>query len=229
MPLTDLDRYDERTVGRVGDHAVVVGASMAGMLAGRVLADAVDEVTILDRDPLPTDPVARRGVPQANHVHVLLEPGRAILEALFPRYGEDLRSAGGLDIDAARDLEYHQRGDFLAVGPHRLPMLCASRPLFEALVRRRLAARDDVTLRGDCQFTDYRFDESAGRVTGVSVRDADGERPNSRPTWWSTRLAAPPGRRSGWTTTATRRRPRTRSLSTSRTARSRSSDRPEPT
>jgi 2-polyprenyl-6-methoxyphenol hydroxylase-like FAD-dependent oxidoreductase len=175
VPLTDLDRYDERTVGRVGDHAVVVGASMAGMLAGRVLADAVDEVTILDRDPLPTDPVARRGVPQANHVHVLLEPGRATLEALFPGYGEDLRSAGGLDIDAARDLEYHQRGDFLADGPHRLPMLCASRPLFEALVRRRLAARDGVTLRGDCQFTDYRFDESAGRVTGVLVRDADGE------------------------------------------------------
>jgi 2-polyprenyl-6-methoxyphenol hydroxylase-like FAD-dependent oxidoreductase len=175
VALTNLDRYDDSTVGWVGDHAVVVGASVAGLLAGRVLADAVDEVTILDRDPLPTDPVARRGVPQANHVHVMLEPGRATLESLFPGYGDDLRSAGGLDIDAASDLEYHQRGDFLADGPNRLPMLCASRPLFEGLARRRLAARDDVTLRGDCQFTDYRFDESAGRVTGVAVRGPDGE------------------------------------------------------
>lgn len=175
MPLADLDRYDDSRVRSLGDRAVVVGASMAGLLAGRVLVDAFDEVTILDRDPLPPDFVAWRGVPQANHVHVMLDPGRQTLQDLFPDYCEALLAAGGLDIDTASDLRYHQRGDFLAEGPDRLPTFCASRPLFEALVRRQLAARDDVTLRGETQWTDYRFDQSARRVTGVAVRDADGD------------------------------------------------------
>jgi 2-polyprenyl-6-methoxyphenol hydroxylase-like FAD-dependent oxidoreductase len=176
VPLADLDRYDDSQVSALGDRAVVVGASMAGLFAGRVLADAFDEVTILDRDPLPPEPVVRRGVPQANHVHVMLDPGRQALQDLFPGYSEDLLAAGGLDIDTASDLRYHQRGDFLVEGPDRLPTFCASRPLFEALVRRRLAAREEVTLRGECQRTDYRFDEAAGRVTGVEIRDADDQR-----------------------------------------------------
>ncbi|OLZ39350.1 oxidoreductase [Natrinema saccharevitans] len=167
-------RYDADRVSRVGGHAVVVGASMAGLLAGRVLADAFRTVTIIDRDPLPDEAVARPSVPQADHVHVMLEPGRVILEDLFPGYGEELLSSGGLGIDNATDLEYYQRGEFLAEGPNRLPMYCASRPLFERIVRRRLAERDDVTLRAECQFTAYDFDGSASRIEGVRIANSDG-------------------------------------------------------
>ena len=35
------------------EHAVVVGASVAGLLAARVLADHYDRVTVVDRDRLP--------------------------------------------------------------------------------------------------------------------------------------------------------------------------------
>jgi hypothetical protein len=54
-------------------------------------------------------------------------------------------------------------------GPDRLPMYCASRPVFEHLVRRRLADRDDVILRGDCRVTEYLTDDGATRITGVRV------------------------------------------------------------
>ena len=32
------------------DHAIVLGGSIAGLLAARVLADAYDQVTVVDRD-----------------------------------------------------------------------------------------------------------------------------------------------------------------------------------
>ena len=35
------------------EQAVVLGASMAGLLAARVLAEAYGQVTVVDRDPLP--------------------------------------------------------------------------------------------------------------------------------------------------------------------------------
>ena len=33
-----------------GDHALVIGAGMAGLLAARVLSDAFSRVTVLERD-----------------------------------------------------------------------------------------------------------------------------------------------------------------------------------
>lgn len=146
---------------------------MAGLLAGRVLLDGFREVTVIDRDALPDEPVVRPGVPQADHVHVLLEAGRATLEDLFPGYCERLLTSGGVLIDAARDLNYHHRGDFLAEGPNRLPMYCASRPLFEQVARARLAELDRITLRSEHRCTGYLLD--GGTVSGVVSRTGDGE------------------------------------------------------
>src|SRR5437588_6993875 len=84
---------------RVGSHALVVGGSMAGLLAARVLADSFDQVTILERDRYPEGPAPRKGVPQARHPHVLLTRGRLILEQLFPGLGEELLAAGAPLVD----------------------------------------------------------------------------------------------------------------------------------
>jgi 2-polyprenyl-6-methoxyphenol hydroxylase-like FAD-dependent oxidoreductase len=54
-------------MAKLGEHAVVLGASMAGLLAARVLADFYETVTVVERDVLPDDPGQRRGVPQARH------------------------------------------------------------------------------------------------------------------------------------------------------------------
>ena len=46
----------------IGDRAVVLGGSMAGLLAARVLAEAYGEVVIVDRDQLTGVTRPRRGV-----------------------------------------------------------------------------------------------------------------------------------------------------------------------
>jgi 2-polyprenyl-6-methoxyphenol hydroxylase-like FAD-dependent oxidoreductase len=56
-------------------HAVVIGGSMAGLLAARVLVDHFERVTIVERDAYPSQPTSRQGLPQASHVHVLLTQG----------------------------------------------------------------------------------------------------------------------------------------------------------
>src|SRR6478752_5023905 len=42
-------------MGKIGKDAVVVGASIGGLLAARVLADADEKVTVTDRGSLPPD------------------------------------------------------------------------------------------------------------------------------------------------------------------------------
>jgi 2-polyprenyl-6-methoxyphenol hydroxylase-like FAD-dependent oxidoreductase len=71
-------------MAKTGEHAVVLGASVAGMLAARVLADYFDTVTVVERDILGDGPDNRRGVPQDRHLHGLLMRGAQVLEELFP-------------------------------------------------------------------------------------------------------------------------------------------------
>jgi 2-polyprenyl-6-methoxyphenol hydroxylase-like FAD-dependent oxidoreductase len=69
---------------QVGDHAVVLGASIGGLLAASAVADFYRHVTIVERDTLPDGAQDRRSVPQAKHVHGLTPRGSAELEQLFP-------------------------------------------------------------------------------------------------------------------------------------------------
>ena len=60
-------------------HVVVVGASVAGLLAACALSDQFDRITILDREVLPPPGASRRAVPQGRHVHALLPGGLAAI------------------------------------------------------------------------------------------------------------------------------------------------------
>lgn len=65
-----------RTLRADRKHAIVLGGSMAGLLASRVLFDHFEQVSLIERDALPTRPEQRRGVPQGRHTHGLLASGR---------------------------------------------------------------------------------------------------------------------------------------------------------
>ncbi|MFC6837839.1 NAD(P)/FAD-dependent oxidoreductase [Halomarina ordinaria] len=179
---------------------------MAGLLTARVLADSLREVTVIERDPIPPEPITRRGVPQGRHVHLLLESGRATLDDLFPGFGEELAREGGVILDGSRDVMHYQEGDYLVDGTRQFPLYFATRPLFEHVVRRRVADLDAVTFRSRCQWTDYLVDGSATTVTGVTVDAAEGGseeldadlvvdatgRTSRTPTWLQTHDYDPP-------------------------------------
>jgi 2-polyprenyl-6-methoxyphenol hydroxylase-like FAD-dependent oxidoreductase len=159
-----------------GDHAVVLGASMAGLAAARVLADAYGRVTVVDRDLLPAPGVQRRGVPQGRHAHGLLARGREVLEELFPGLTDELVARGALYGDIQLHGRWYNEGVRLRQGPSGLNSLAVSRPLLEGQVRRRLAAVPDVSIVDGCDVAGLVATPDRRRVTGVRTlrRGADG-------------------------------------------------------
>src|ERR1700751_5398741 len=89
-----------------GPHAIVVGASMAGILAARRLSDICERGRLRQRDVLPEGPELRAGVPQARHLHALLPRGRRILEKNFPGITSELEAAGAEVLDIANDVAW---------------------------------------------------------------------------------------------------------------------------
>ncbi len=91
---------DEVVVGGSGSVAKAnpgqAGASMAGLLAARVLAEHFGRVTVVERDRFPEGVGDRRGVPQDPHAHGLSVRGGVALEGVFPgiKPGHESRDTG---------------------------------------------------------------------------------------------------------------------------------------
>jgi 2-polyprenyl-6-methoxyphenol hydroxylase-like FAD-dependent oxidoreductase len=150
-----------------GDHAVVLGASMGGLAAARVLADAYRRVTVVDRDLLPAPGVQRRGVPQGRHAHGLLARGREVLEELFPGLTDELVARGALYGDLQLHGRWYNEGVRLRQAPSGLNSLSVSRPLLEGHVRQRLAASPNVSIVDGCEVAGLVATPDRRRVTGV--------------------------------------------------------------
>lgn len=145
-----------------GGGAVVIGASMAGLLAARVLADRFGQVTVIDRDKLPPGADSRKGVPQGRHAHGLLTSGELVLRNLFPGLMEDLITAGAERV-TVRQARWWQYGGYRVTCPAP-EYTFLSRPFLEAGVRQRVLSRPNVTL---LQAAAYGLDLRDGHVAGV--------------------------------------------------------------
>ena len=153
-------------------HAIVIGGSMAGLLAARVLSEHFERVTIIERDQCTDDAQPRKGVPQGRHVHGLLAGGAAILGEYFPDLFATLAQDGAVPLSTS-DLRRYQLGVWVAPLPSPVKTLWQSRPFLEQHVRAALSARNNVYILDACEVT--RLMTNDERITGVVLRQRSGE------------------------------------------------------
>jgi 2-polyprenyl-6-methoxyphenol hydroxylase-like FAD-dependent oxidoreductase len=151
----------------VGAHALVIGGSMAGLWAARVLADHFDTVTVVERDRLPTAPHSRAGVPQDKHVHVLLARGMLLAQEYFPGIADELAAAGAVRVNLALDSRTKMRGQWLQRFPSPYETYACSRVLFEHIIRGRVQRLPNVRFCEATQVTGLISDSA--RITGIQV------------------------------------------------------------
>jgi len=161
--------------GLCGQHAVIIGASMAGLLASRVLSEHFAQVTVIERDQLSQEIQARKGVPQGRHVHVLLYRGASILQKLFPDLFPVLLEDGSTPIDTVADFRWYNFGAWKARFKSGITFYSQSRPLLEGRVRERVAARSNVRFLDGCDVIKFCANDDATRITGVQIRQHQGE------------------------------------------------------
>jgi 2-polyprenyl-6-methoxyphenol hydroxylase-like FAD-dependent oxidoreductase len=162
--------------GNPRDHAVVIGASIAGVSAARVLSDFFGRVTVFERDELPRAPANRATVPQDRHLHMLMARGAIEFENLFPGLLKDMVAAGVPMLENRPDcIHLGAAGHVLGTG-HTLrdefTAYVPSRPHLEWQLRRRVLDLDNVEIVRR-SVAEPRFDRSAGRVTGVLLDSVD--------------------------------------------------------
>ena len=151
-------------------HAVVIGASVAGLLAASVLSESCERVTVYDRDTLPAQPEHRRGVPQSRQLHALHARGAQALDELLPGFRNEMIVAGAVTADTQADAHWYLDDYLLRPAPSGLEGIALSRPVLEWLIRSRVAKAPNVTITDTTDVAGLMTAD--GRVTGVRVSAA---------------------------------------------------------
>jgi 2-polyprenyl-6-methoxyphenol hydroxylase-like FAD-dependent oxidoreductase len=127
-------------------------------------------VTVLDRDRLPEGLTEnRRAVPQGRHAHGLQLGGQVALEQLLPGFRDETMAAGAPALRPGTDMRFKLAGNDVSRAAIDIEGSVASRPLVEGIIRRRVRALANVTVRDRCGVVDLLSED--GRVTGVRACD----------------------------------------------------------
>ncbi|MFF2120847.1 FAD-dependent oxidoreductase [Kitasatospora sp. NPDC058184] len=155
---------------RTDECAVVLGGSIAGLLAARVLAESYPRVVVVERDRILGVRGPRRGVPHGNHAHGLVARGHQIMESLFPGLTDELVAAGVRPGDFSADIRWYFNGLRLRPARTGLPSVPATRPVLEHHLRERVRALPEVTFLEEHDVIAPVTDTTRRRVTGVRVQ-----------------------------------------------------------
>lgn len=189
---------DNDSSGSSSRRAIVIGGSIAGLLAARVLTDYFDRVTIVERDSLllrrtllsenafnkrdgdssasrfPEQPVSRPGVPQSPYTHVLLTRGQRILEQLFPGLEDELARYKAPLIDWTADCALLLPNGWSPRFSSEITTRACTRNLREAVIGQRLDNYSSVEFLEATQVIGLLTNPDHTVVTGVRVKDGNG-------------------------------------------------------
>ena len=152
--------------------AIVIGGSIAGLLAARVLSDYFEEIILIEKDNYVEDDQVRNGVPQANHVHILLVKGREILQDFFPELEEDLVKKGANKIDFLNDSRYHLPSGLAPKFSSGIITFTCTRTLLENAIRHQIQKISKIKIEKGKHITSLVLEKS----NKVSLKTKDNER-----------------------------------------------------
>lgn len=158
-------------------HAVVIGGSIAGLTAARVLSDHFQQVTIVERDTPPEPAAFRKGAPQTRHPHALLKRGELILEEMFPGLVAELLTNGAITANFGDEVGFYLSGSWISPFSSAITFTSCSRPLLESTVYRKLTALPNVRVLHQHEMQGLLLDSHNERVTGVRLTDRSGPAP----------------------------------------------------
>jgi 2-polyprenyl-6-methoxyphenol hydroxylase-like FAD-dependent oxidoreductase len=142
----------------LGEQAIVIGGSIAGLMTARVLADKFEQVVVLERDHIADEPAIHKSIPQGNHVHALLLSGEQILSKLYPEFTKKLEGLGAVRLRWGKDnaillpdgKAYSLTGAVREPRDLGIDVYCQSRGLLEYSVRECTKESANVSFRSDC-------------------------------------------------------------------------------
>lgn len=159
------------------NKAVVIGAGIAGLITAKMLTDYYDEVCIIERDELPSEPMNRQGVPQSFHPHRVQPRGGLILEHYFPGYNDELIALGAVSSHKEKLVVTNRYGTLVnQEDASSFKIASCSRALLEWVLLKRIQNSSNISFLTNREVTGLIVSEDLRSVKGVHIKERRGEK-----------------------------------------------------
>jgi 2-polyprenyl-6-methoxyphenol hydroxylase-like FAD-dependent oxidoreductase len=154
----------------LGENAIVIGGGIDGLLAARVLFPHYHQVMILEKDVYSKKAGPRNGIPQSNHIHILLMKGKQILTELFPKLEANLISKGAHKVDLLADVKYHLATGVAMRFNSGMYTIACTRPLLEYAIRTELLVQSqNIKIIDNARVTNLIKNPGENKIVGVNA------------------------------------------------------------
>lgn len=126
----------------------MIGASISGMLISKLLAARYEKIVILEKRKAQGDSgCVNKEVPQAQHVHLLLNKGLNEIKKILPGIEDDLLKVGGIHSNSTENwISHFPLGKFPNY-KSKLDIVCVSRALLERTIRQRILREEQEKIQ----------------------------------------------------------------------------------
>lgn len=146
--------------------AVIIGASIGGLVAAQVLQKYFTKVTLIEKDSFEGE---RKGTPQSRHVHILLVKGMQILSKIFSGFEEALENAGAVKTDFIKNARYLVPTGWTPRFDSGLVSYSCTRSLLEDTVRKFVIKNSKIEILSGYRATG--FQKKDDKVSSVSIEN----------------------------------------------------------
>jgi len=118
--------------------AIVIGGSISGCMVAEVLSRCFNEVVLFEKDQFENTTAPRKGVPQEDHLHIVLKHGMNIIDEIFPELSRELAHQSKVDINLGEGLRWYQARRWKIPFESTLSSTLFSRVLLDKTIRKRV-------------------------------------------------------------------------------------------
>jgi 2-polyprenyl-6-methoxyphenol hydroxylase-like FAD-dependent oxidoreductase len=161
----------QHSISRKKKHAIVIGASIGGLLTARVLSNHFRYVTILEKDIVSQNPESRKGQPHTRHLHGLLPSGLNTMLHYFPGLLDDLKNRGATVLDFAESMRWYTHGGYRKSFEIGMPAVAVSRPLLEQIIRNRVLQMRGIEMKDQTSVKNLLANADKSRIIGVKFEN----------------------------------------------------------
>lgn len=155
--------------------AIVIGASMAGLMTARVLSDHFDTVYLVERDQINDCPETRKGQPHTQHLHTLLGKGLFNMQHYFPDFLDSLKKGGASVFDLTKYMAWNTYGNYRMQFEQGFEGVLASRPFLEWKVRQSVLKLGNLKLLSGHSVDRLLTNKQKNVITGVQMNRRHGK------------------------------------------------------
>lgn len=154
------------------EKCVIVGAGISGLINSHALSKYFEKVHLYEKDQIDEKQIEPRwGVPQGEHIHIVLTAAVKSLDKRFPNLLSKLQNIGSNKYSVTEGLKWYHHGNWKKqyTSDNDFTTFTQTRPVLETTIREEVTNTSNIEIIDQSKFIDYIYNAEDNSISGIKI------------------------------------------------------------